>query len=105
MQAYCESHFKITFPLFEKVEVRGQRAHPLFQLLTLKAPFQGIDPRTVDGPRMLNFLQEKYPDVYAGDGIKWNFTKFLVDRKGRVCGRYETTAEPNEIAGDIELLL
>lgn len=105
VRAYCESHFKITFPLFEKVEVRGQQAHPIFQFLTLQAPFQGMDPNTVDGQKMQNFLQEKYPDLYAGDGIKWNFTKFLIDRKGHVCGRYETTTAPSDIERVIESLL
>lgn len=54
---------------------------------------------------MQNFLQEKYPDIYAGDGVKWNFTKFLIDRKGDVYGRYETTTEPEEIESVINSLL
>ncbi|MFC0210990.1 glutathione peroxidase [Paenibacillus chartarius] len=103
--AYCESTFGLTFPLFEKVEVRGQNAHPLFQFLTEQAPFQGFDIQTANGQWMHNFLQEKYPDIYVGDGIKWNFTKFLIDRNGHVHGRYETTTEPLEIEEVIESLL
>ncbi|KIL42262.1 glutathione peroxidase [Gordoniibacillus kamchatkensis] len=105
VREYCESNFGVTFPLFEKMEVRGQTAHPLFQFLTEQAPFQGFDTQSSDGQWMQNFLQEKYPNIYAGDGIKWNFTKFLIDRNGHVYGRYETTTEPFEIEPVIKSLL
>ncbi|GGG60286.1 glutathione peroxidase [Paenibacillus radicis (ex Gao et al. 2016)] len=102
---YCQSSFGMKFPLFEKIEVRGAGAHPLFQHLTQKAPFRGFDPQIANSQWMQNFLQEKYPDIYAGDGIKWNFSKFLIDRNGHVYGRYEPTTEPLSIAQDIEALL
>ncbi|MDQ0193550.1 glutathione peroxidase [Paenibacillus wynnii] len=102
---YCESNFGVTFPLFEKMEVRGQSAHPLFQYLTQQAPFQGFDIQTSGGKWMQDFLQEKYPDIYAGDGIKWNFSKFLIDRNGYVYDRYETTTEPFDIESVIKSLL
>lgn len=105
VQEYCGSNFGVTFPLFEKVEVRGQTPHPLFQFLTNQAPFQGFDTQTSNGKWMQDFLQEKYPDIYAGHGIKWNFTKFLIDRNGQVHDRYETTTEPFEIQSAIESLL
>ncbi|MEK3945048.1 glutathione peroxidase [Paenibacillus sp. FSL R10-2791] len=102
---YCESNFGVKFPLFEKVEVRGPSAHPLFQYLTQQALFQGFDTETSGGKWMQDFLQEKYPDIYAGDGVKWNFSKFLIDRNGHVYGRYETTTEPFDIEPFIESLL
>ncbi|TJY42565.1 glutathione peroxidase [Cohnella pontilimi] len=102
---YCVSNFGVKFPLFEKVEVRGSAAHPLFQYLTQQAPFQGFNTQTSDGQWMQNFLQEKYPDIYVGDGIKWNFSKFLIDRNGHVFDRYETTTEPFDIESVIESLL
>lgn len=105
VKEYCESNFGVTFPLFEKMEVRGQNTHPLFQFLTEQAPFQGFNTQTSDGQKMQNFLQEKYPDLYAGDGIKWNFTKFLIDQNGQLRGRYETTTEPFEIEPIINSLL
>ncbi|MFF2527528.1 glutathione peroxidase [Brevibacillus sp. NPDC058079] len=89
----------------EKMEVRGQTAHPLFQFLTEQVPFQGFDTQTSDGQWMQSFLQEKYPDIYAGVEIKWNFTKFLIERNGHVYGRYETTMEPLEIVPVIKSLL
>ncbi|WP_152392965.1 glutathione peroxidase [Paenibacillus guangzhouensis] len=105
VQEYCKSNYGVSFPLFEKLGVRGPTAHPVFQYLTQLAPFQGFDTQTSGGLWMHNFLQDKYPDLYSGNGIKWNFTKFLIDRNGDVYGRYETTTEPNEIELDIESLL
>jgi glutathione peroxidase len=105
VQEYCESNFGVKFPLFEKVEVRGSFTHPLFQCLTQQAPFQGFDTQTSGGQWMQDFLQEKHPDIYAGDGIKWNFSKFLIDRNGDLYGRYETTTEPIDIESVIESLL
>ena len=104
VQEYCKNQFGVTFPLFEKVDVRGPSAHALFSYLTEQAPFQGFD-RSENGQWMRNFLQEKYPDIYAGDGIKWNFTKFVIDRSGRVCGRFETNVEPGEIEPLLATLL
>ncbi|KJD45313.1 peroxiredoxin [Paenibacillus terrae] len=54
---------------------------------------------------MEDFLRDKYPEIYAGDGIKWNFSKFLIDRDGHVNGRFESTTEPFEIDSVIESLL
>jgi glutathione peroxidase len=105
VKTYCENLFKLTFPIFEKIEVRGQNAHPIFQFLTAQAPFQGFDTETVSGEKMNNFLIEKYPDIYQGNGIKWNFTKFLIDQEGQVRGRFETTTEPFEIESEIKSLL
>lgn len=104
IQAYCEINQGLTFPLFEKTDVRGLALHPLFQYLTQQAPFQGFD-QTKDGQWMEAFLQEKYPEIYAGDGIKWNFSKFLIDRDGYVKGRFESTKEPFDIDSAIQSLL
>jgi len=105
VREYCERNFGVTFPLFEKIEVRGQNMHPLFQFLTEQAPFQGFDTQTSDGQKMQTFLQEKYADIFAGDGIKWNYTKFVIDANGQLYGRYETTTEPFEIEPVIKSLL
>ncbi len=105
VQAFCEKNFGTTFPLFEKIEVKGASAHPLFQYLTQQAPFQGFDTRTPNAQTMQDFLQEKHPDLYAGDGIKWNFSKFLIDRNGHVKARFETTTEPSDIEPHVEELV
>jgi len=76
---FCESGFGVTFPMFAKVDVNGDAAHPLFNHLKAATP-------------------EKEP-------IKWNFAKFLVDQEGTVVKRYAPTVEPAAIAPDIEALL
>jgi len=79
--AFCEKNYGVTFPLFEKVDVNGDRAHPLFQWLR----------------------QER--SGLMGSAIKWNFTKFLVGRDGTVRKRYGSTTAPEKIAADIEKAL
>lgn len=102
---FCLINYGVTFPLFEKVDVRGENAHPLFNYLTEKEPFKGLDLNKESGKGLLGYINEKHPELMPGDSIKWNFTKFLVDREGNVVGRYEPTTEPAEMEKDIEKLL
>ena len=81
IKGFCELNFGVTFPLFEKTNVNGDQAHPLFKYLTNEKP--GI----------------------VGKGIKWNFTKFLVDREGNVIDRFAPVVEPEKIKSKIEELL
>nr|WP_315596301.1 glutathione peroxidase [uncultured Cupriavidus sp.] len=80
--AFCESRFHVTFPMFEKVDVKGADAHPLYKWLT----------------------SEK-PGLLGTQAIKWNFTKFLLRRDGTIYKRYAPTTKPDEIRSDIETLL
>ncbi|QHT63267.1 glutathione peroxidase [Paenibacillus lycopersici] len=105
LQAYCRNELGVTFPLAAKTDVIGPNAHPLFGYLTARLPFAGFDETDENGRWMRDFLLAKYPDVYAGDGVKWNFTKFLIDRDGRPAGRFETPVEPDALAPAIEALL
>ena len=98
-------NYRVSFPLFEKIDVRGQNAHPLFRYLTEKASFKGFDLNHPIGKILNTMLQEKFPDFLIGDSIKWNFTKFLVDRNGHVVERYEPTTSPLDMQEDIEKLL
>lgn len=79
---FCELNFGVEFPLFSKVDVNGDDAHPLYQ-----------------------HLKQTAPGLLGSKGIKWNFTKFLVDRSGQVVKRYAPTDKPQDIAADIEKLL
>ncbi len=76
---FCESKFGVRFPMFDKVDVNGDGAHPLFK-----------------------WLKDRAPGILGTRDIKWNFTKFLVGRDGKVVGRYAPTTKPEAIAGDIE---
>ena len=102
---FCQYNYGVTFPLFEKGDVRGENAQPLFQYLTEQKKFKGFDSAHPIASRLLGALQEKFPKFLDGDSIKWNFTKFLVARDGTVSGRYEPTTSPLQMAGDIEKLL
>jgi glutathione peroxidase len=79
---FCQVNFGLSFPLMGKVEVNGPAATLLYQ-----------------------WLKEEAPGLLGSKGIKWNFTKFLVDRSGKVVRRYAPTAKPEDIAADIEALL
>lgn len=83
--AFCERNYGVSFPMFAKVEVNGERAHPLYRFLKKEKP-------GLLGP-------------LGGGAIKWNFTKFLIDRYGRVVGRFASTTKPESLAKNIEKLL
>ena len=80
--AFCEKNYGVSFPLFAKVDVNGDNAHPLFKQ-----------------------LKKEGPGLLGTEAIKWNFTKFLVRKDGTVYKRYAPSTEPKELTGDIEKLL
>jgi glutathione peroxidase len=82
IQNFCQTRFSITFPLFEKVEVNGPNTHPLFAA-----------------------LKKQGPGLLGSEAIKWNFTKFLIDRKGQVVTRFAPTTKPEDLEKEIEALL
>ena len=82
INSFCELNYGVSFPLFAKIEGNGKDAHPLFAHLKAQAP-----------------------GLLGSEGIKWNFTKFLVDREGRTVARYAPATTPAAIAKDIEKLL
>ncbi|SEP31310.1 glutathione peroxidase [Propionispora vibrioides] len=105
VRQFCQLTYGVSFPLFEKTEVRGKNAHPLFVYLTEQAPFRGFDSGHPIAGKLEEVLKERFPELLEGDGIKWNFTKFLVNREGKVVGRYEPTTSPSAMKPDIEKLL
>lgn len=105
IKSFCQVNYGVSFELSEKLEVRGDNAHPLFQYLTTQKKFEGYDLETEYGQKMQNFLSENLPHLLEGDEIKWNFTKFLISKEGQVVKRYESTIDPSVIKADIEALL
>jgi len=79
---FCELNYGVTFTMFEKVDVNGSDAHPLFK-----------------------YLKKQAPGLLGSEGIKWNFTKFLVDSNGKVINRYAPTDTPEKIGKDVAKLL
>lgn len=102
---FCEINYGVSFPIFEKIEVKGQNAHPLFKHLTLNSKFEGIDQSSMSGRMLYSFLSEKFPESLIGDSIKWNFTKFLIDKNGEIVKRFESVVEPMDMEEDIKKLL
>jgi glutathione peroxidase len=79
---FCKLTYDVDFPLFAKVDVNGDKAHPLFQMLKKAAP-----------------------GLLGSENIKWNFTKFLVDKKGQVLERFAPATKPEALGSQIEKLL
>jgi glutathione peroxidase len=82
IESFCETNYGVTFPLFAKVDVNGSRATALY-----------------------DWLKSSQPGVLGTEAIKWNFTKFLVDRQGNVVKRYASNVKPQDLRHDIEALL
>ncbi|BBB65154.1 glutathione peroxidase [Undibacterium sp. TC4M20W] len=80
--SFCEKNYGVTFPLFDKIDVNGDKAHPLFQ-----------------------HLKSQAPGLLGSQSIKWNFTKFLVKKDGTVFKRYAPQTAPKDLLDDIEKLL
>lgn len=105
VQHFCKLNYGVTFQIFEKGDVRGENAQPLFKYLTSQKSFKGFDDSHPIAKPLMEALQKNFPEYLEGDGIKWNFTKFLIDKEGNVVERFEPTTTPKSIAADIEKLL
>ena len=92
---FCTGRYGITFPQYSKIEVNGDHAIPLYKWLTENTTFQGFN-----GPMKLLLLPvvKKMDKNYKNNGkIKWNFTKFVIDREGNIAGRFEPTAPIDKV--------
>ncbi|MNC03964.1 Hydroperoxy fatty acid reductase gpx1 [compost metagenome] len=105
VNVFCQINYGVSFPLFEKVDVKGEHTHPLFTYLTEQAGFEGFDVADSNGKLLHTMLQERDPSALANDEIKWNFTKFLIDRQGNVVKRYESPVDPMDLEPAIRQLL
>lgn len=105
VQKFCRLNYGVTFPLFAKGDVRGETAQPLFQYLTAQKGFQGFDETHPVAKPLMEALQKNFPEYLPGDSIKWNFTKFLINRTGEVIGRFEPTTTPLAMEGEVLKLL
>ncbi|KAA8998780.1 glutathione peroxidase [Paenibacillus spiritus] len=105
VHTFCQLNYGVTFPLFEKIEVRGEDKHPLYAHLIHEAGFRGFDAANPAARMLKAMLEERNPGDLATDEIKWNFTKFLIDRSGHVAERFETPVDPLDIEPAIESLL
>ncbi len=102
---FCKLTYGTKFPRFAKINVNGEGASPLFTFLKGEKGFAGFDPGHEKTPSLIRRSAEANPDYENDPSIKWNFTKFLIDRRGGVVARFEPTASFAEIAKAIEELL
>ena len=101
IQEFCSTSYDVTFPVFAKIEVNGAGADPLYAYLRAAAPGD-FGP---DHGFLYQHVRDTRPEAIGTDEIKWNFTKFLIDRDGNVVRRYESTVTPEEIRPDLDGLL
>lgn len=102
---FCDANYGVSFPIFSKIEVNGENAHPLFKYLIGEKGFNGFDEDHKLTPVLDKMLSEADPNYKNKPSIKWNFTKFLIDRDGNVVERYEPTESIFDIEEKIKELL
>ena len=98
---FCTANFDIRFPQFDKIDVNGELAHPLYVWLKAEKGFGGFDLNDKVGKMMDAMLRKQDADYDKKSDIKWNFTKFLVGRDGKVLKRYEPTDKMSDIEADV----
>ena len=94
---FCTANFNIQFEQFDKIDVNGPEASPLFTFLKSQQGFSGFDTNDRRGKAMHEMMLKHDKDYAQKSDIKWNFTKFLVDRKGRVVKRFEPTDKMEDV--------
>lgn len=102
---FCKLNYGTEFPRFKKVKVNGEDADPLFKFLKESKGFAGWDETHPIYPILEKMLSEADPHYKEKPDIKWNFTKFLINKKGQVVARFEPTEKISNIAKPIEELL
>ena len=105
IREFCTENYETTFPLFDKVDVNGTEAAPLFVYLKGKQGFRGFDLNDPKGKRLDGMLRKRDADYDKNADIKWNFTKFLVDGKGNVVRRFEPMEPMAEVEKAVKELL
>ena len=104
IEEFCRLNHGVTFPLMAKSDVNGDNANDIFKWLYFEKPFAGFG-ESETGKFMDEMLSRNDPDYASNPDIKWNFTKFLIDRKGRVVARFEPVVTPEELEDEIQALL
>ena len=94
---FCTANFDIHFPQFDKIDVNGEQAAPLYIYLKSQKGFEGFDLNDKTGKLLDGMMRKKNPDYAKSPDIKWNFTKFLISRDGQVVARFEPTAKMSSI--------
>ncbi len=102
---FCTLNFGTEFPQFKKIEVNGENESPLFTYLKAQKTFEGFDLNDKLGKLLDEMLSKADPDYAKKSDIKWNFTKFLVDKEGNVVKRFEPTHDMKLVEEEVKKLL
>ena len=102
IRQFCTANFAVKFTQFDKIDVNGENADPLFTWLKAQKGFGGFDLTDKTGKMMDGMLRKRDADYDKKSDIKWNFTKFLVSRDGKVLKRYEPTDKMSDIEAAID---
>ncbi len=104
IQNFCQMKFGTEFPQFAKIEVNGEGAEPLFEYLATEKPFEGFGKgiKVAALKKFADMNNKKFGDKAY---IKWNFTKFVIDRNGEVVARFEPTAEMADVEEFVKSIL
>ena len=102
---FCDAKFGITFPMFSKIDVNGEHAAPLFEYLREEKGFKGFDKEHLLTSMLESMMERKNPNYKNENDIKWNFTKFLIDREGNVVERFEPTTDMSYVEDRVRGLL
>lgn len=102
---FCDSKYGVTFPIFSKIDVNGENTDPLFQYLKEQKTFLGFDPDHELTSVLEGIIEKVDPDFRTNSNIKWNFTKFLIDRSGNVVERFEPTTDLGYVEERLKELL
>lgn len=105
IKQFCTANFDVHFPQFDKIEVNGENESPLYTYLKKQQGFNGFDQNDAMGKRMHDMFAKRDPNYAKTSSIKWNFTKFLVNKKGKVVKRFEPTDKISDIEAAINTLL
>ena len=100
---FCTARYKTQFDQMKKIEVNGENEEPLYTFLKKEMPDEEV--KGLKAKAAMKAVSKISKSTKAPEDIKWNFTKFLVDREGKVVGRYNPTVEPEKIEGDIAALI
>lgn len=101
LKDFCTLNYGTTFKMFSKIDVNGKDAHPLYQFLRANAPVSQSNS-------VASSLFSKLSSLgfhTTGDEIKWNFTKFLIDRQGNIVGKFAPSTNPHEFIGEIDKII
>lgn len=104
IHSFCTGRYGITFPQFSKIDVNGENAIPLYKWLTDNTTFEGFDKNPM-GLMLTQVIKKMDKDFKNNSSVKWNFTKFLINREGEIVARFEPMTDLKKVKAKVEDLL